>query len=110
MTKEELRYYRSIKIEICQIERRIKELEQQKADSAVVGQIQNLYRGKLKKLVAMQLRIEQAIDSLSPIEREVMRLRYIDGADWTEVSATIHYEWTQTHRIHAKALAKIKSL
>jgi hypothetical protein len=39
-----------------------------------------------------------------------MRLRYIDGADWTEVAATIHYEWTQTHRIHAKSLAKIKNL
>lgn len=110
MTKEELRYYRSIKIEICQIERRIKELEQKKADCPVVGQIQNLYRGKMKKLVDMQLRIERAIDSLSPIEREVMRLRYIDGADWTEVAATIHYEWTQTHRIHARALAKIKCI
>ena len=110
MTKEELRYYRSIKIEICQIERRIKELERQKADCSAVGQIQNLYRNKLKSLVDLQLRIERAIDSLPPIERELMRLRYIDGADWTEVAATIHYEWTQTHRIHAKALSKIKSL
>ena len=58
----------------------------------------------------MQIRIEQAINSLNPIEREAMRLRYIDGADWTEAAATIHYEWTQTHRIHAKALAKIKGL
>ncbi len=39
-----------------------------------------------------------------------MRLRYIDGADWNDVAATIHYEWTQTHRIHARALSKIKNL
>ena len=39
-----------------------------------------------------------------------MRLRYIDGAEWMDVAETIHYEWTQTHRIHAKALAKIKDL
>ena len=56
------------------------------------------------------MRIEQAIESLTSTERELLRLRYIDGADWTEVAATIHYEWTQTRRIHAKALAKIKDI
>ena len=56
------------------------------------------------------MKIEKALETLTPIERELMRLRYIDGADWTEVAATIHYEWSQTHRIHARALAKIKNL
>ena len=56
------------------------------------------------------MRIEDAIATLKPIERELMRLRYIDGADWTEVAATINYEWAQTHRVHASALAKIKDL
>ena len=56
------------------------------------------------------MRIEQAIESLTSTEREFLRLRYIDGADRTEVAATIHYEWTQTHRIHARALAKIKDI
>jgi DNA-directed RNA polymerase specialized sigma subunit len=47
---------------------------------------------------------------LASTERELLRLRYIDGADWTEVAAEIHSEWTQTHRIHARALAKIKDI
>ena len=110
MTKEELRQYRSIKIEISQIERRIKELQARSTDQGLVEPLRDLYREKLQALVEEQLRIEQAIDSLPPTERELMRLRYIDGADWTEVAATIHYEWTQTHRIHARALAKIKNL
>lgn len=110
MTKEELRQYRSIKIEMCQIERRIKEMEGRKADRDLVEPLRDLYREKLQALVDGQLRIEQAIEALTPVERELMRLRYIDGADWTEVAATIHYEWTQTHRIHARALAKIKNL
>lgn len=80
------------------------------AEYTFVRQLQNLYRQKLKSLVESQIRIERASETLNPIERELMRLRYIDGADWTEVAATIHYEWTQTHRIHAKALAKIKSI
>ena len=110
MTKEELRQYRSIKLEICQIERRIKELQAHHTDLDLVEPLRALYSEKLQALVERQMSIEQAIESLTPTERELMRLRYIDGADWTEVAATIHYEWTQTHRIHAKALAKIKNI
>lgn len=109
MTKEQLRQYRSIKIEVSQIERRIEELEGV-GQPGILQPLQDLYREKLEQLVSGQLRIEKAIEGLNPTERELMRLRYIDGAEWTEVAETIHYEWTQTHRIHAKALAKIKNL
>lgn len=110
MTKEQLRQYRSTKIEIRQLERRIIEMERMNHDYNTVQPLRDLYRTKLAELIEGQLKIEQAIESLNPTERELMRLRYIDGADWTEVAATIHYEWTQTHRIHARALAKIKNL
>ena len=110
MTKEQLRQYRSTKIEICQIQRRIVELEYQSYDYNIVQPLRDLYREKLAELIEGQLKIESAIETLNPTERELIRLRYIDGADWTEVAATIHYEWTQTHRIHARALAKIKNL
>ena len=116
MTKEQLRQYRSIKIETSQIERRIEELERigrgygSVFDRDVIQPLRDLYRDKLQTLIDGQLRIEKAIEGLNPTERELMRLRYIDGADWTEVATTIHYEWTQTHRIHARALAKIKNL
>ena len=110
MTKEQLRQYRSIKEEICQIQRRIKELEGIGDYPDVIQPLRDLYLLRLQELIDLQLNIEQAIASLTSTERELMRLRYIDGADWTEVAATIHYEWTQTHRIHARALAKISSI
>lgn len=110
MTKEELRQYRSIKNEICQIERRINELEGYGNELDITHPLRELYRQKLIELIEGQLRIEKAIESLDPTERELMRLRYIDGAEWLDVAAEIHYEWTQTHRIHARALAKIKDL
>lgn len=110
MTKEELRQYRSIKLEISQIERRIVELERGGCDNDVTQPLRDLYREKLKTLVEEQMKIEQAIASLPPTERELMRLRYIDGADWLEVAASIHYEWTQTHRIHARALRLMNNL
>ena len=109
MTKEQLRQYRSIKIETSQIERRIEELKGLRADD-ITQPLQDLYRQKLQELIDGQLRIERAIEGLNPTERELMRLRYIDGADWTEVAATINYEWAQTHRVHARALSKIKNL
>lgn len=109
MTKEQLRQYRSIKIEASQIERRIAELEGC-GHYDITDPLRVLYRKKLEELVAVQLRIEKAIESLNPTERELMRLRYIDGVDWTEVAATINYEWAQTHRVHARALRKISNL
>lgn len=109
MTKEQLRQYRSIKIETSQIERRIEELEGIEQDD-ITQPLQDFYREKLADLIEGQLRIEKAIESLNPTERELMRLRYIDGAEWLDICEAIHYEWTQTHRIHARALAKIKNL
>ena len=110
MTKDQLRQYRSIKIEICQIERRIVELEHLGQGADIAEPLRDLYCKKLADLIECQLRIEKAIEGLEPIERELMRLRYIDGAEWIDVAEAIHYEWTQTHRIHAKALEKIRDL
>lgn len=109
MTKEQLRQYRSIKIEVSQIERRIEELEEVEQQD-VVQPLRELYREKLQTLIDGQLKIEKAIEDLNPTERELIRLRYIDGADWVDVAETIHYEWAQTHRVHSRALAKIKNL
>lgn len=110
MTKEQLRQYRSIKIETSQIERRIEELEGLGHDDDITQPLRDLYRQKLADLIEGQLKIEQAIESLNPTERELIRLRYIDGAEWIDVAETINYEWAQTHRVHARALAKIKNL
>lgn len=112
MTKEELRQYRSIKSEICQIWDRLKELEQfgHDYDRELIQPLRDVYQVKLETLVYSQLKIEKAFESLDPTERELMRLRYIEGADWLEICDTIHYEWAQAHRIHARALNKIKNL
>lgn len=110
MTKEQLRLYRSVAREIDQLEQRIVKLEMRGHNDDVTQPLRDIYREKLKNLIDGQLRIEKAIESLTPTEREVIRMRYIDGAEWFDISDTIHYEWAQTHRIHAKALQKIKNL
>lgn len=110
MTKDELRQYRSIKLEISQIERKIVELERRGEVLDLTHPLRDLYRNKLADLIEGQLRIEKVIESLDPTERTLMRLRYLDGAEWIDVAEGIHYEWTQTHRIHARALSKIREL
>ena len=41
-------------------------------------------------------------------EKSVLRLRYIKGVRWEEICGAIGYSWKQTHRIHSRALKKIK--
>ncbi|MBR5817281.1 MAG: hypothetical protein IKY62_01415, partial [Clostridia bacterium] len=63
MTKEQLRQYRSIKIETSQIERRIAELESRTADLDITEPLRTLYKAKLADLTEGQLRIEKAIEA-----------------------------------------------
>jgi DNA-directed RNA polymerase specialized sigma24 family protein len=110
MTKEELRQYQSIKSEICQLEDRIQDLEKGQGSTDITKPLLDMYREMLSGLIEKEIRVEKAFESLDPIERKLMRLRYIEGADWVEICDTIHYEWAQAHRIHARALKKIKNL
>lgn len=105
MTKEQLRSYQAIKNEKIQIEQRLRKLEKQ--PDIELEPLRKLYRRKFDELVALQLSIEQAIDSLEPVERELLRCRYIDGLEWHQVMAKINYGWAQTHRLHAEALIKL---
>lgn len=109
MTKELLRKYIPTNKEKAQIEQRLRRLERSpESEAEVLEPLRTFYREKLAELVALQLDIERAIETLDPIERDLVRLRYIDGLEWHQVCAAINYEWTQTHRIHARALQKLK--
>ena len=66
--------------------------------------LQERYRQQLEKLAAVQAAIEDMIENLEPMERTLMRHRYIEGMTWEEVCVAIGYSWRQTHNIHAKAL------
>lgn len=69
--------------------------------------LQERYQAKLVELVAAQTAIEDMIEDLEPLERKLMRHRYIDGMCWEEVCVAMCYSWRQTHNIHGRALDKI---
>lgn len=110
MTKEQLRNYQAIKREKCYIEQRLRNLEKRpESEQESLRPLRELYREKLDALVALQVSIEEAIETLGPVERKLFRYRYIDGLEWHQVEAKMHYSSTSVHRIHKAALIKLKN-
>ena len=103
MTKEQLRDYQPIKRELTNLDALGRKLERHGTD-----ELREVYERKRAKLASDLKEIEDAIATLGPTERTLMRLRYIDGLSWRAVCTRICYSWQQTHRIHAQALIKLK--
>ena len=102
MTKEELRDYQPIKQELTNLEALARKLESHEDDDLAA-----LYHQKRQALADQLRAIEQALETLGPTERTLMRLRNIEGMSWQAVSLRIQYSWKQTHRIHKNALRKL---
>lgn len=130
MTKEELKQYRHIKLEISSIGDEIKELRNQiqsvravtisdmpKGGSHidftdVIAKIDELTRAlhiKMAQSLIVLEQIEKAIESLNnPTEQALLRYRYILGYTWEQVCVAMNYSWMQIHRLHSKSLMNLK--
>lgn len=78
--------------------------------TAVVAQrlaLREKYQAKLSELYEAQRAVEDMIESLDSVERELLRHRYIEGLTWESVCVAISYSWRQTHNLHAQALDKL---
>ena len=61
------------------------------------------------ELVAQRNKIETAISDVpEPRLRELLRLRYVDGMTWEQISVHLHYSYMQVCRLHGKALDQMK--
>lgn len=132
MTKEQLKAYRSIKLERDRLADMIEELEAtiygpkaQRLDGMPRGgsrpgsvteesaikhaELLGRYQQKVAELSAALAEIENAIEVLEPRERTLIRLHYAQGLTWEEVCVAMTYSWRQVHRIHAKALETLKA-
>lgn len=75
---------------------------------AELVKMEEKYKAKLHRLNASLAEVEDMIDSLEdPVERRLMRCRYIEGLIWEEICVEMGYSWRQTHRIHGGALDKL---
>lgn len=133
MTKEQLRNYARLKLELSQIDRRLSDMRADvgisspsfegmpsgsgpkqsatEATALALVELSELYQKRHAELVAATVEVERAIASLEdPVERVLMRSRYIDGLKWEEVCLVVGYSWQQTHRIHARALGRLEGV
>ena len=70
--------------------------------------LEECIRANVAWLLAETEEIERAVGRLEcPVEREIVRMRYIDGLGWDKVADKAGYEERQCYRIHNKALAKL---
>lgn len=129
MDKTQLRKYRAIRKEIQQLEDRLLEVETEaqrmsrslKHDPvscsgptdklgdqvAKMVEIQDAINDKIIEAYKEAQSIETVISQLEPIERTLMRARYIEGKSWEEVCVELNYSWRQTHYIHSNSLKKM---
>ena len=131
MTKEELNKYTETKREIEIIEDKIEYLKEKKTSiksmvitdmprgsnsendrlGILLGEIEellNIYNEKQIRLIKQQIKIEEAISILDdPIDRNIMRLRYLEGMKWEKICVEVNYRWAQVHRHHKSILEKI---
>jgi len=131
MTKERLKAYKEMKKERDDLEQRVEALNAQlygmraqrldgmpRGGSGENSVTEELIDTKAKLLEVLNekkaaldaelIEIESAIKKLKPRERLLVRLHYIDGLTWEQVAVDMTYSWSQVHRIHAKALQKLK--
>lgn len=131
MTKEELKEYIETKREIKIIEEKIEFLKEKKTSiksmvitdeprgsnsesdrlGELLGEIEELidvYNKKQDRLFKQQIKIEKCIDKLEDsIDRNIMRLRYLEGMKWEKICVEVNYRWAQIHRHHKSILEKI---
>ena len=131
MTKEELKEYKETEREIKIIEEKIELLQSEKTSikslmitdmprgeaekdrlAKLLGEIEELilvYNEKQTKLINQQKKIENCIDKLdSSCERNIMRLRYLEGYTWEKMCVETDYSWNGIHKVHRKILEKIR--
>lgn len=129
MTKAKLRAYRDLKRERDHLKAMVDALEYGPSGLRLDGmprsskpgdptgrqaidhaQVRDLYEQKAAELDKELIEIENAIKGLEPRERDLIRLYYFEGLTWEQVCVAMHYEWAQIHRIHAKALERLKGI
>lgn len=130
MSYHDLIHYRDIKKEIAHLEEQLAQLEYritsprtpiltdmpsgphdpaQFEDSVIkLIELKDRYKNLLNDLYNHQLEVEKSIEDLDPIERDVIRCRYFSGLKWSQVQKKVGYAQKQTHRIHNRAIEKLK--
>ena len=125
---ETLRNYRAIKAELEQLEEWLEEIEAElfypgaqrltgmpsaptkDNDGALVNltarhmELQQRYLAKLAELHQTILDAEDAIETLNPIDRRILRYKYFEGLTFEQIAEIMHYSRQGITKRHRQAL------
>lgn len=131
MIEETLRNYRAIKKELEQLEEWLEEIEAEMFypkpqrltgmpsaptkdnDGALVNlttrhmELQRTYMAKLAELQQAILDAEDAIETLNPIDRRILRYKYFEGLTFEQIAVKMHYSRQGITKRHRQALDRL---
>lgn len=126
MDKESLQYCRDLALEVEDLDNQIEQLRAKAVSrkwpdglphsnfaadrlSGIVAKIADLDAAReplQAELSAIKWQIEQSMDKLTPTERRLIRLRYLQALAWGEVAREMQYCERNVYYIHSAALEK----
>lgn len=133
MIEETLRNYRAIKDELAQLEEWLEEIEatlfypqpqrltgmpsapSKDNDGALVSmatrhmELQQKYLAKQAELHQAILDAENAIETLNPIDRRILRYKYFEGLTFEEIAEIMHYSRQGITKRHRQALDRLEA-
>lgn len=72
------------------------------------GEYQDMIDAKIDELINLRLDIEDAISGLPSCDRELIRLRYVEGWPWEKIAVELHYTYHHVLKKHGWILARMK--
>lgn len=123
MDKEILKNYRILCEEITMLEKEIEDLlnrgviltdEAGESDptftaTVKITDLRKILQKQRDKCCSLRLEIERVINGLErPIERLLMRKRYIEGKRWQQIALEMNYSYRHITKMHERILASIK--
>lgn len=132
MTKEELNNYTELCREIKNIEEKIQYYTEKKTSiksqmitdmpvSSIgendrlgmilvkIEELLKVYYEKEAELLEKRIEIENVLDKLKePVDRNIIRLKYLEDNTWEKVCVMLNYSWNGIHKRHRKILDMIR--
>lgn len=108
--KQELELFHDLEMESKQIERLLAEVRaniKRGFTCAATYELEKIYVRYLEEFRQNKQNCFNYVNMLEDTEKELCKLRYIDGLTWEQIAEKMCYSYTQVHRIHKKMIATL---
>ena len=85
--------------------------DQDKIGNAIArrDKYQRMIDSKLDELIDLRAEIECAVACLCSKDRDLIRMRYIDGFRWEKIAVELSYDYRWVLRLHGKILQEMQT-